>query len=324
MDQKLKFQFSASRLTVLHFSLLVCLQGTSALAQGNPAVTNPCEIPFTKMIDKRQGQATPFQIRDAVNTNPRILDVDHQLYNYKNRFLVVNLDTKNENKQCKGLVEDYPLVNQANPPVDLFPELKSPQTIQHFLDEVQPFYQTPARKRSVVKLNGRDYCIGQTVSLCEIRGNKVVEVARLGTSSLNANSAPVRSRTYGEYNKITHRSWMSDRSYTVGDGQRDEALGGVDSSKTKGIRYTRYVWGGNMILNNFLKWDGMDGFEVPNFYGGLHELSIGETNVNNLGAPVSHGCLRLSKYGSIFARWWTPLGAKLFVHYTENGYRQKP
>ncbi len=311
MIKKMSFRFAMGCLTVLH-----CHAVFAQIAQ-----QNPCEIPFTKMLDKRKG--TPFSISDAINTKARISDQDQQNYNYRNRFLVANLDTV-ENGQCKGMVENYPLVDQKNLPIERFPDLRNSQILQHFLDEVQPFYQTPANKQPVVTMGGRRYCIGQTISLCEIRGQRVVEVARLGTSSLNANSAPVRSRTYGEYNEITHRSWMSGRDYTSRDGQRDEAMGGVDSTKMKGLRYTRYTSGGGMILNNFLKWDGLAGFEVPNFYGGLHELSVGETNVNNLGAPVSHGCLRLTKYGSVLARWWTPMGAKLFVHYTDAGYRQTP
>lgn len=312
MIKKMSFQVVISCLTVL--------QCQAVFAQN--AQQNPCQIPFTKMTDKNTGK--PFKIEDAVNTRGQISDQDHRNYNYRNRFLVANLDTV-ENGQCKGLVESYPQVAQNNIPGDLFPELKNTQILQHFMEEVQPFYQTPANKRPIVNMRGKDYCIGQTISLCEIRGNNVVvEVARLGTSSLNANSAPNRSRTYGEYNEISHRSWMAGRNYTTRDGQRDEAMGGVDSTKMKGIRYTRYTSGGGMILNNFLKWDGLSGYEVPNFYGGLHELSVGETNVNNLGAPVSHGCMRLTQYGSILARWWTPLRAKLFVYYTDAGYRQTP
>ncbi len=282
---------------------------------------NPCVLPFTEMQNPQTG--TVFQVQDAINTNRRITDGNHSAFNLRNRFLVVNLDTK-KNGQCKGLTEHYPYVDGQRPPTDLLPDLKDSATLSHFLEEVQPHYTRPATKRGVVPVGGTPYCIGQTVSLCEIRGNSVFEIARLGTSSLNRNSAPERRRTYGELNQITHRSWMTTRSYTDRDGDRDQVLGGVDSSKIRGLRYTRYTSGGNVVLANFMKWDGLPGFEVPNFYGGLHELSRGETNVNNLGAPVSHGCLRLTLYGSIFARWWTPLGARMFIHYTQDGYRQRP
>lgn len=311
MKNTMKLQLLVSCLTIFQFGMV----------QAQDA-SNPCEIPFTKMIDKNTGQ--PFQLKDAVNTNRRITDENQAQYNYKHRFLVTNLDTKNESGQCKGLVERYPKVEAGNVPTDLYPELKNSSTLSHFLEEVQAHYQTPANKNPIVNVRGTNYCIGQTTSLCEIRSGKPVEIARLGTSSLNANSAPARERTYGEYNQISFRRWMEGRSYTSRDGDRDAELGGVDSENLKGMRYTRYTSGGGMVLNNFMKWDGLAGYEVPNFYGGLHELSVGETNVNNLGAPVSHGCLRLSRYGSIFARWWTPQGAKMFVHYTNHGYRQRP
>jgi hypothetical protein len=287
------------------------------------AASSYCDLPFTKMVDKNTG--APFALKDAVNTNSRISETANKLYNYKNRFLVLNLDTRDESGQCKGLVENYPRVSESSPPVDQYPELKDSATLSHFVHEVQdPNYQTPANKRSVVSVAGKAYCIGQTASLCEIRGAQVVEIARLGTSSLNRDSAPERSRTYGEYNQINTKKWMAGRDYTAADGVRDEALGGIDSSTSRGVSYTRYTAAGGMILNNFMKWDGLRGYEVPSFFGGLHELSVGETNVNNLGAPVSHGCLRLTRYGSIFARWWTPLGAKMFVQYTTAGYRQSP
>jgi hypothetical protein len=311
MKYTLKVQLLVSCLTIFQFGTV-----------WSQDASNPCELPFTKMIDKNTGM--PFQLKDAVNTNDRIADANQAKYNYKHRFLVANLDTKDEAGQCKGLVERYPKVDGNNIPVDQYPELKNEKTLSHFLGEVQPHYQTPANKNSIVNVKGTNYCIGQTISLCEIRGGKPVEIARLGTSSLNANSAPARDRTYGEYNKISFRRWMQGRSYTSEDGDRDAELGGVDSENLKGMRYTRYTSGGGMVLNNFMKWDGYPGYDVPGFYGGLHELSIGETNVNNLGSPVSHGCLRLSRYGSIFARWWTPLEAKMFVYYTKNGYRQRP
>lgn len=315
MTQQFRIQLSINIFTLL-------LSG-ALWAQNDLSAANPCELPFTKMVHKKSGKN--FELKDAVNSNKAISEANHQAYNYKNRFLVVNLNTKNEAGQCKGLKEFYPQVDESQPPIDLYPEFGNSLTLHHFLQEVQkPFYQTPGDKKPIVKVKNTDYCIGQTLSLCEIRDDKIIEIARLGTSGLNSNKAPDKSRTYGEYNQINTKKWMEGRSYTTRDGVRDEELGGIDSKTKKGKSFTRYVSGGGMILNNFMKWDGLSGYEVPNFYGGTHELSIGETNVNNLGAPVSHGCLRLSRYGSIFARWWTPLGAKMFIYYTKEGYRQKP
>lgn len=301
-----------------HHLILTCVlmfQVVTVLAQ-----ENPCEVPFRKMVDRRTGAA--FQLSDAVNTNDKISPDSNAKYNYKNRFLVLNLDTKNEQGQCKGLKENYPMVDASKPPVDRFPELSDTGTLTHFVQDIQKHYRTPADKKPVVNLHGMNYCIGQTASLCEIRGNQVVEIARLGTSSLSANSAPNRATTYGEYNQISTRKWIAGVTYMDDDVARDIELGGPDLNR--GQMYTRYVSGGGSILNNFMKWDGIGIYSVPSFYGGLHELSVGETNINNLGAPVSHGCLRLSRYGSIFARWWTPVGAKMFIYYTPKGYRQTP
>lgn len=139
-----------------------------------------------------------------------------------------------------------------------------------------------------------------------------------------SNSGPGRN-FYAPLNTIVLRSWMVNRQYTAADARRDAALGGISENQRSGAHLSYYRpedidW----VMPNFMQWLPVGGFENDGTVKGLHELSRGETRVNNLGAPVSHGCLRLTRYGAVLARWWTPRGAKLFIHYTNTGYRQAP
>jgi TonB C terminal len=309
---------------------------------------NPCELPFSEMIDSRAASvsvagspaAAPrvshsqhfqhFQLGDAQNTAPGISPENDRRFNYRSRYLVANLDTRDAGGQCKGLEETYPLIDPARPDFESFPELQDPETLEHFIRDVQGaaprrgYFAAPTAKKPVVRMGGTSYCIGQTISLCEIRQGQPIEVARLGTSSLLSNSGPGRY-FYVPMNTIVVKSWMENRKYTPADARRDAALGGISESQRSGVLLSRYqpediAW----VMPNFMQWLPVAGFVHDNTVKGLHELSRGETRINNLGAPVSHGCLRLTRYGAVLARWWTPRGAKLFIHYTNAGYRETP
>ncbi|MGB8436896.1 MAG: cell envelope integrity protein TolA [Burkholderiales bacterium] len=315
------------------------ISGHAARAQPD---ANPCELPFSEMIDSRGTRASVagrpavaprvshFQLDDARNTAPGISPDDDRRYNYRSRYLVADLDTRHSGGKCKGLEERYPLIDPAHPDFESFPELEDPGTLEHFIRDVQGaaprrgYFAAPTAKKPVVRMGGTPFCIGQTVSLCEIRRGQPVEIARLGTSSLLSNAGPDR-QFYAPMNTIVVKSWMESRKYTSADARRDAALGGIAAGQRSGVLLSRYqpedvAW----VMPNFMQWRPVAGFAHDNTVKGLHELSRGETRINNLGSPVSHGCLRLTRYGAVLARWWTPRGAKLFIHYTTAGYRHTP
>ena len=305
--------FSLHLLIAVSCSLL-CLSDVKA----SP---NPCEIPFSEMVDPRTG--TLFQTADALNTTA---DLDPG-YNYESRYLVADLDTKNHAGQCKGYQEKYQFINAENPDLNVYPELRDRATLDHFIRSVQGakggqgHYSAPGSKAPVQTVGGRKFCIGQTVSLCEIRNNRPFEIARFATSGMRGNSAPT---LYAKLNIIELRSWAEKRPYTAADAERDVSLGGVAASQASGVRLSHYVSGGGWTMPNFMQWQPVQGFRNNGAVMGLHQLAQGETNVYVPGAPVSHGCLRLSRYGAILNRWWTPRGAKMFIHFTAHGYREFP
>ncbi len=113
---------------------------------------------------------------------------------------------------------------------------------------------------------------------------------------------------------------MNRALYSSLDGDRDRQTGGVTVTNRSGDAiFARYL--GQWIMPNFMNIVAMDDYKSVS-ENGLHELSEGEVNENTLGSPVSQGCFRLTKYGSILLRWWTPLNARTFIYYTNDGYKK--
>lgn len=301
-------------------TVLALAQSIFLSAQAQPE--NPCELPFKKMQDTRAdrpAKETPyFEISDAQNTAPNV----HP--QYRQRFIVADLNTKNSRNQCKGVEEFYPRLDDTDFAAAAFPELANSATREHFLTSLQdPYYQSPSKIPPIVMAEGKRYCTGQTVSLCEIRGDEVVEVARLATSSQMSSADPT---LYVPYNVINLRGWADPlaRTYQKADARRDSEMGGVAPRMSTGAIPVKYISGGGWIMPHFMRWIPEEGMPTTKAVMGLHQLAQGESNVYVPGAPVSHGCFRLSRYGAALTRWWTPYGAKMFIHYDSGKYRQRP
>ena len=267
-----------------------------------------CTIPFNKAINSKTG--THFNLQDVYNDSPSVKDM------YRQRYIVVNLNTVDAAGNCKGIQEHYPSGVDAN----VFPELNNGNDLQSYTQSILPHYKEPVSKGTTANHGGSLVCIGQTVTLCEIRNGQPVEVAKLGTSSADyGNSVPKLSGYYSEINYINTRSWAVNRpGYTAVDAARDMEMGGVESGKMSGARFVPY---NGWVMPNFMNFVAMPGYS-GNPQNGLHEISNGESRGSNLGAPVSHGCLRLTKYGAILLRWWLPRNARMFIDYDQSGYRK--
>ncbi len=284
------------------------------------AVSNPCDIPFLEMVNPHTGRT--FTLADAVNQTPNVSDE----FNYRQRFLVADLNTKNDKGQCKGVQESYPFINANAPDFNAFLDLQDETNFRHFMTSVQGdgsghgFYSTPAQHRPITNFKGVNYCTGQTISFCEIRGGKPVEIMRLATSGQRSNTG---STLYDSLNVVSLRSWAKDRGYTALDAQHDAETGGIAAGQNSGVRLSHYTGGGGWVMPNFVKWDAAPGFQTRG-YMGMHQLTQGESPIVVPGSPVSHGCFRLSKYGAVLNRWWTPFGAKMFIRSESSKYRQLP
>ncbi len=276
---------------------------TLLLLTSGSAYASDCMLPFQRMVNN---VGTHFTASDVYNDFANVKDL------YRYRYIVLNLDSV-EGGMCKGLNEHYP--SNGEMPINVFPELANPNDAQTYMQSVLKWYSRPVQKGNVV----RGSCIGQTVTLCELRGNRAVEIAKLGTSSRSGDWGVPPAGYYGALNVINTRRWAVNRdSYSALDAARDMEMGGV-SSYSMSDNETRSYNG--WVMPNFMNFVAAPGY-VTNPDNGLHEISQGESLASNLGAPVSHGCLRLTKYGAILMRWWMPRGARMFIHFTDEGYRK--
>jgi len=315
---------------------------SSALAESRAAVgaagaasdiDASCRIPFETLRDSKSGEFFPLSA--ALNENAGLPE------NLRQRYVVADLNTTDEHGHCRGVQEyfsplgelsEFPrlraiaaargvdvaalakesvdsLLESESVPGDVAGLALELADLQNHLQQVQRFRTDPVVKQAV--FNG--YCVGQTLSLCEIVNGKPKLVYRFVTSS--SRSAPPPSRYYAPINIIKSRSWSSDRRYGPADARRDARMGGGRA----GI--VPFSNGGNPIeMPNFLHFVPMDGYPGERA-NGIHQIAGGLDSGGTFGAPVSLGCIRLGRYQAKLARWWTPTQARFFIYFEPNRYR---
>ena len=298
-------------------------------------VDAPCRIPFEKLKDVKTG--SPFPMSAAINENDKLPE------NIRNRYIVADFNTADEDGMCKGVREHLSRVDQLSEfprlrkiaaarkveistlaketPKKLLDSEEAPadevaalttelEDLNNYLEQVERFKTDHIVKARV--FNG--YCVGQTLNLCEIQDGKPKLVYRFITSSSRWQQKP-NNNYYAPINVIAKRNWSSDRRYTPADAKRDERMNG-------GVQHiAMFENGGNPIeMPNFLHFLPAKGY-VGERANGIHQIAGGLDSGGTFGAPVSLGCVRLSKYQAKLARWWTPREAKFFIYLETDGYR---
>jgi hypothetical protein len=305
----------------------------SLIAETVPDANASCRIPFERLNDPKTGE--PFPLSAALNDN------DNLPAHLRQRYIVADLNSANENGICRGVREYFAAVDELSE----FPRLRaiavarktdvaalakesvealraSERTpgnseglalelegLKNYLQQVQRHKTDPVVKARV--FNG--YCVGQTLSFCEIVDGRPKLVYRFITSSSRAK--PPLNRYYAPINFIKSRSWSSDRRYTPADARRDARMGGGSA------RIVPFHNGGNPIeMPNFLHFLPEAGYpgEPRN---GIHQIAGGLDSGGTFGSPVSLGCIRLHKFQAKLARWWIPSQAKFFVYFEPAQYR---
>lgn len=293
-----------------------------------------CRIPFEVLKDPKTEASFPLSA--ALNEDEKLPE------HLRHRYVVADLNTADENGVCRGVQEHFTPLGElsefprlrtiaaarnvdvaalANVPIDtlLASEAGSDdraaletelEDLKNYLQQVQRFKTEPLVKRGVFQ----GYCVGQTLSLCEIVNGQPKLVYRFVTSS--SKWSPQLYRYYAPINFIKARNWSSDRRYTPADARRDARMGGGLA------RTVPFANDGEPIeMPNFLHFLPMPGYagEPAN---GIHQMAGGTDSGGTFGAPVSLGCLRLGRFQAKLARWWTPTQAKFFVHFEPNQYRK--
>jgi hypothetical protein len=305
-----------------------------AVGEASSDIDAVCRIPFEKLKDPKTGEFFPLSA--ALNGGGKISEQLRQ------RYIVADLNSTDEDGNCRGVKEFFTPVDELSE----FPRLRAIaaarkadvaslakesaesllaseatpgdsaglalelEDLQNYLQQVDRYKTAPVVKPAVV--NG--YCVGQSLSFCELVDGKPKLVYSFVTSS--SKWTPPLNRYYAPINFIKSRNWSSDRRYTPSDARRDERMGGGNS------RIVPFANDGNPIeMPNFLHFLPEAGYsgETAN---GIHQIAGGLDSGGTFGAPVSLGCIRLNKFQAKLARWWTPTGAKFFVHFEPNRYRK--
>ncbi len=292
-----------------------------------------CRIPFEKLRDPKTGEFFPLSA--ALNENDKLAQ------HLRGRYIVADLNTTDADGNCRGVREYFSapddlgdfvrlraiaaarnadvasLANESNAallateqgredPAGVLLELED---LRNYLEQVHRFRTDPIDKTAV--FNG--YCVGQTLSFCEIVNGEPKLIYRFITSSSRA--VPPLNRYYAPINFINTRHWSSNRRYGPADARRDARMGGGD-----GIAIP-FENGGNPIeMPNFMNFLPMPGYTGERA-NGIHEIAGGLDSGGTFGAPVSLGCIRLHKFQAKLARWWTPREAKFFVYFEPERYR---
>jgi hypothetical protein len=313
------------------------LAGTVSLSRAGSPEGDPdasCRIPFETLKDPKTGDV--FPVSAALNDNA---DLPEPL---RQRYIVADLNSTDANGYCRGVVEHFTPVGDLSE----FPLLRAIaaergvevaalanesaeallargaasesaaalgielENLKNYVQQVQRFKTEPLNKPGVF----HGYCVGQTLSLCEIVDGRPKLIYRFVTSS--SKWSPPLYRYYAPINFVKSRNWGSDRRYTPADARRDARMGGGTA------RPVPFANDGEPIeMPNFLHFLPMPGYtgETGN---GIHQIAGGTDSGGTFGAPVSLGCLRLGRFQSKLARWWTPTNAKFFVHFEPNRYRK--
>ena len=175
----------------------------SFASEPSPDLDASCRIPFETLRDSKAGEFFPLSA--ALNENVKLSD------NLRQRYIVADLNSTDENGYCRGVQEhftpvgelsEFPrlqamaaaramdvaslanerietlLASEATPgdPAGLALELEH---LKNYLQQVHPYRSDPVVRPPVFK----GYCVGQTLSLCEIVNRQPKLVYRFVTSS---------------------------------------------------------------------------------------------------------------------------------------------
>jgi hypothetical protein len=309
-------------------------ESAASFAGKDSDINASCRIPFEVLKDPQTGKS--FALSALLNENTKLAE------NLRQRYIVADLNSTDENGNCRGVQEYFTPVAELSE----FPRLRaiaaarktnvaalakesvealaaseeSPsdpaglalelEDLQNYLQQVQRYKTDPVVKPSVV----HGYCVGQTLSLCELVDGQPKLVYRFVTSSLR-NGPPPLYRYYSPINVVNSRNWSSDRRYTPADARRDTRMGGGYA------RIVPFLNGGNPIeMPNFMHFMPVAGYSGMSG-NGIHQIAGGLDSGGTFGAPVSLGCIRLNRFQAKLARWWTPTQAKFFVYFEPNRYR---
>lgn len=305
---------------------------------------NPCYTPLLSKIDR---------IHDKHYTFEDLYNQSFEKENYLSwRYIVADFNTTDENGKCKGCHDEQAQnkkLEEFKELLNFWEEIKiTPNNEEsivawynalslnekqkwgsqfysylNYFQHVDKFRTEPLYKDPIIEIEGKKYCIGQRMCLCEIQNDTLIMVAQFVTSSKNAAASQANQRDYdgqpryyGPKSTITSRYWDYQLAYDSLDQKRDKLLGFASKHV---ITYK-----GRVPLPNFMHITPDDEFPgAKGYVNGIHEFAVGGKRPGLfMGTPISLGCVRLHDYPSKFVRWWTPNKANFFTCYENKHYIQ--
>ncbi len=318
------------------------------------SIRNPCYLPLLRDSNLYlEGTPIGFSYKELFNLK---LPQNHT---YKNRYLVGQFNSLDDNFNSKGLIEVNPEINNLlefkslDPQIALFLDkavyekeyldsLKKLLTskyptrvkeILNFYDKVWK-YKTPPLNRNFGFANGAVYATGQEICMCEAFEDTLILNGSFGISGKRLDP-----RIYVDEAGVSHKSMVEylpikrGRKYYAGKysitSKNWESQRKYDSLD---IKHDQDVGGGNervtyykgkAQLPNFLLMYPSDEYPDAMHSNGIHECALVEMSMGLLGTPNSIGCIRVTDFGSKILRWWTPQDCNFFIIYSEDKYYKK-
>lgn len=282
------------------------------------------------------------------------LDFDNR---YRNRYLVGDFMTLDENHNNRGIIEKNPkldelfdfekydstlylLFDQAERTPEDFIELQNHIRQNYASDSSVLFnfynkiwqYKTPPLNRKYSYLNGKYFSSGQRICLCEAYKDTLLLIAQFAVSSKRL----YPSETKDSLGKVVSTQYLQSlptgnvRHY-YGAEYRITSKNWETKRKYEELDriHDELVGGGNNRVT-FYK----TGAQLPNFMlmtpskkypravkqNGIHEVALSGLSRGMLGTANSIGCIRVSNFASKFIRWWSPQNVRFFVLYDEKRY----
>ena len=276
---------------------------------------------------------------------------------YRNRYLVGDFMTLDEDQNNRGIIEKNPLLNEMLDFKKYDSTLyllfdKAEKTAEDFID-LQNYirqnyasdssvlfnfynkiwqYKTPPLNREYSYLNGKYFSAGQRICLCEAYKDTLLLIAQFAVSSKRVYPAEKKD----SLGNIISTQYLQSlpignlRNY-YGAEYRITSKNWETKRKYEELDriHDELVGGGNNRIT-FYK----TGTQLPNFMlmtpskkypkavkqNGIHEVALSGLSRGMLGTANSIGCIRVSNFGSKFIRWWSPQNVRFFVLYDEKRY----
>lgn len=316
------------------------------------ASVNSCYLPLLNdpslYPDKRRSY---FSFNELMNDSLKISN------EFRNRYLVGDYMTLDENQNSRAIYEKNPILkelygfekydstlyflfdNAQNSSKD-FNNLKN-YIVQNYANDSSVLlnfyykiwqYKTPPLSRNFSYSNGKYYAAGQRICLCEAHEDTLRLIAQFAASSKRFYPSEKKDSLGNVISTQYLQSLPVDnsRSYyaalyriTSKNWEKDrkyEELDRIHDESVGGGNNRITIYKSRVELPNFMLMSPSKEYPKATKQNGIHEVALSGLSRGMLGTPNSIGCIRVTDFASKFIRYWSPQNVPFFVLYDEKRY----